>query len=243
MAAPSSDLQTLGDLTFRVLYRGAFALLEVHLRAGQSVKAQSDAMVAMDATVDVEGKMEGGLLGGIGRMFSGESFFFQTLRASRGPGVAHLAPAQPGDLLPIELDGMSTYVLQKDGFLAASEGVDISTTAQNLTRGLFSGEGFFVLKARGKGMLFAESYGAIHELDVPAGEEMIVDNGHLVAWPESMHYKLEKASSGWISSFTSGEGLVCRFRGPGKVYIQSRNPAAFGAWVRPLLPNRRSGSS
>jgi len=240
MTAPSSDLQTLEDLTFRVLYRGAFALLEAHLRHGQTIKAQSDAMVAMDATVDVEGRMEGGLLGGLGRMFSGESFFFQTLRAARGAGVAHLAPAQPGDLLPIQLDGSNSYVLQKDGFLAASEGVEISTTAQNLTKGLFSGEGFFVLKARGRGMLFVESYGAIHEMDIPAGEELIIDNGHLVAWPETLSYKLEKASSGWISSFTSGEGLVCRFRGPGKVYIQSRNPAAFGSWVRPLLPNRRS---
>jgi uncharacterized protein (TIGR00266 family) len=240
MTAPSSDLQTLEDLTFRVLYRGAFALLEVHLRHGQTIKAQSDAMVAMDATVDVEGRMEGGLLGGLGRLFSGESFFFQTLRAARGAGVAHLAPAQPGDLLPIHLDGGTPYVLQKDGFLAASEGVEITTTAQNLAKGLFGGEGFFVLKARGRGLLFTESYGAIHEMDIPAGEELIIDNGHLVAWPENVNYKLEKASSGWISSFTSGEGLVCRFRGPGKVFIQSRNPAAFGAWVRPLLPNRRS---
>jgi uncharacterized protein (TIGR00266 family) len=217
MVAPSSDLQTLGDLTFRVLYRGAFALLEVHLRHGQTVKAQSDAMVAMDATVDVEGKVEGGLLGGLGRMLSGESFFFQTLRATRGAGVVHLAPAQPGDLLPIQLNGTTAYVLQKDGFLAASEGLEISTTAQNLARGLFSGEGFFILKARGRGILFAESYGAIHELDVSSGEEILVDNGHLVAWPETMDYSLEKASRGWISSFTSGEGLVCRFRGPGKV--------------------------
>jgi uncharacterized protein (TIGR00266 family) len=149
-----------------------------------------------------------------------------------------LAPAQPGDLLPIHLDGSQAYLLQKDGFLAASEGVEISTTAQNLTSGLFSGEGFFVLKASGRGMLFAESYGAIHGLEVPAGEEMIVDNGHLVAWPQGMHYNIEKASSGWISSFTSGEGLVCRFRGPGTVYIQSRNPNAFGAWLRPLIPSK-----
>ncbi len=241
MTATSSDLETREDLTYRVLYRGAFALLEVHLRPQQSIKAQSDAMVAMDATVDVEGRLEGGLLGGLGRLFSGESFFFQTLRATRGAGVTHLAPAQPGDLLPIHLDGSTGYILQKDGFLAASEGVEISTTAQNLTKGLFSGEGFFVLKAHGRGMLFAESYGAIHEIDLPAGEEMIIDNGHLVAWPEGMNYKLEKASSGWISSLTSGEGLICRFRGPGKIYIQSRNPSAFAGWLRHLLPNQQRG--
>lgn len=239
MDAATTELTTREGLTYRVRFRGAFALLEVHLQAKQRIKAQSDAMVAMDPTVDVEGKLEGGLLGGLGRMLSGESFFFQTLTAHRGAGMALLAPAQPGDLVPIPLDGRTGYILQKDGFLAATDEVEISTAAQNLARGLFSGEGFFVLKARGRGMLFAESYGAVHALEVGAGEEMIVDNGHLVAWPEDMQYSIEKASSGWISSFTSGEGLVCRFRGPGTVYIQTRNPKAFGSWLSPLLPARR----
>ncbi len=240
MAADRTEFISRSDLSYRVSFRGAFALLEVQLRAGQAIKAQSDAMVAMDPTIDVEGRLEGGLLGGIGRIFSGETFFFQTLKASRGAGTALLAPAQPGDLVPIALDGSQGYILQKDGFLAATEGVEITTTAQNLARGLFSGEGFFVLKARGHGMLFAESYGAIHPIEIPAGQEMIIDNGHLVAWPETMHYSLEKASAGWISSFTSGEGLVCRFRGPGVVYIQTRNPSAFGSWLSHLLPS--SGS-
>ena len=58
----------------------------------------------------------------------------------------------------------------------------------------------------------------------------------LVAWPEGMQYTIEKASAGFISSFTSGEGLVCRFRGPGRVLIQTRNPSGFGNWVMPFLP-------
>lgn len=241
MTELATDWETDEDLTYRVHDRGAFASLEVRLLVKQTIKAQSDAMVTMDPTIDVEGKLEGGLLGGLGRMLSGESFFFQTLRATRGAGEVLLAPAQPGDVLPIVLDGRGSYILQKDGFLAATEGVEISTTAQNLTRGLFSGEGFFVLRAGGRGMLFVESYGAIHALVLADGEEMIIDNGHLVAWPADMHYNLEKASAGWMSSFTSGEGLVCRFRGPGTVYIQTRNPAAFGAWLRPLLPSNRRG--
>ncbi|MFN4152736.1 MAG: AIM24 family protein, partial [Candidatus Sericytochromatia bacterium] len=51
------------------------------------------------------------------------------------------------------------------------------------------------------------------------------------AWPSTTSYNVEKASSGWLSSFTSGEALVCRFRGPGKIYIQTRNSASFGNWV------------
>ncbi|HER2209529.1 TPA: AIM24 family protein, partial [Streptococcus pyogenes] len=43
---------------------------------------------------------------------------------------------------------------------------------------------------------------------------------------------------GWLSSVTSGEGLVCRFRGEGTVLIQSRNPHGFGQWVKQFIPSR-----
>lgn len=226
------------DRRFEYLYRGAFTMLKVHLGAGERLKAESDAMVAMSANVSVEGKLEGGVLGGLGRMLSGEKFFFQTLAAQHGPGEVYLSPAVPGDIMDIELDGTQSYILQKDGFFAGSEDISITTKMQNLAQGIFSGEGFFVIRAGGRGTLFVSSYGAIHPLDVAPGEEMIVDNCHLVAWPESMSYTIEKAASGWISSFTSGEGLVCRFRGPGRVLIQTRNPRGFASWIRQLMPAR-----
>jgi uncharacterized protein (AIM24 family) len=69
---------------------------------------------------------------------------------------------------------------------------------------------------------------------------VMVDNNHLVAWPDYMHYEITKASSGWISSLTSGEALVCRFRGPGVVLIQTRNPGGFASWIRRLIPSKRS---
>lgn len=221
---------------FEYLHRGAFTMLKVNLKAGEKFKAESDAMVAMSPNVSVEGKLEGGVLGGLGRMFSGEKLFFQTLTAQNGPGEVYFSPAIPGDLMDIELDGTTSYTLQKDGFFAGSEGVKITTQMQNLSKGLFSGEGFFVIKASGRGTLFVSSYGAIHPFDLSAGEEIVIDNYHLVAWPEAMNFTIEKASAGWVSSLTSGEGLVCRFRGPGRVLIQTRNPMGFGSWIRQFIP-------
>lgn len=238
--APSvpPPLPSGGQDKFEYLYRGAFTMLKVNLGAGEKLKAESDAMVAMSANVAVEGKLEGGVLGGLGRMLSGEKFFFQTLTAHNGPGEVWLSPSMPGDIMEIELDGMNSYVLQKDGFFAGDEGVTITTKMQNLAQGFLSGEGFFVIKASGRGRLFISSYGAIHPIGLSPGEEIVVDNYHLVAWPEQMDYHIEKASSGWISSFTSGEGLVCRFRGPGRILIQTRNPQAFAGWLRQIMPSR-----
>ncbi|MCS7166180.1 MAG: TIGR00266 family protein [Gemmatales bacterium] len=225
-------------MKFQLIAPGPFVMLKVQLDYGESLKAESGAMIAMSDTVDVQGKAEGGILKGIARMFAGESFFFQTLVASRGPGEVLLAHAIPGEIHPIQLDGKQDYILQKDGFFAATADVDISTKVQNLWKGMFSGEGFFVLRASGVGTLFVSSYGAIHPLDLADGQEVIVDNGHLVAWPANMNYSIEKASSGWISSFTSGEGLVCRFRGPGRILIQTRNPTGFAAWLTQFLPKK-----
>ena len=226
---------TAADLNYEILYPGVYALVRVDLPRGRHLKAQSDAMVAMAPTIDVEGKMEGGLLAGLGRLMSGESFFLQTLRATRGSGSVFLAPASPGDVVALELQPGEGYVIQKDGFLACSEEVQVSTQVQNLARGLFSQEGFFILKAEGRGLIFLESYGAIHEFVLQPGEQKIVDNGHLVAWSQSMRYDLEMGNPGLIASFTSGENIVCRFSGPGRVLIQTRQPRQFGLWLSRLL--------
>lgn len=219
---------------YEILYDGAFPIVKYRLEMKERLKAESDAMIAMSPTIDVEGKMEGGLLRGVTRMLAGESFFFQYLTANRGPGEVLFGHAIPGGIIDVELDGSYEMKVQKNGFLAATEGIEVDTKMQSLGRGLFSGEGFFILNIKGQGVVFLSSYGAIHPINLEAGEQMIVDNGHLVAWTGDMQYSIEKSSNGWISSMTSGEALVCRFTGPGIVLIQTRNPGGFVSWCSSL---------
>ncbi len=218
-------------MEYEILHEDAFPIVRYHLKKGERLKAESDAMVAMSSTIDVTGGVEGGIRKGLTRMLSGEKFFFQYLTATRGDGDVLFAHAYPGGIVDVELDGTSNLIIQKDGFLASTEGVEIDTKVQNLSKGIFSKAGFFILKARGKGILFLSSYGAIHTITLDVGEEMIVDNGHLVAWSEDMDYNIEKASSNWADSIMSGECLVCRFRGPGMICIQTRNPNGFSSWI------------
>ena len=226
-------------MKYEILYPEAFPIVKFYLQRGEKIKAESDAMIGMSSTVDVEGKMEGGILGGLARKFlSGESMFFQELVANRGAGEVLIGHQLPGGILDVELDGSYGLIVQKDGFLASTEGIQVETKTQNLSQGFLSGEGFFVLNIRGRGIVFVSSYGVIHPINLDDGEEYIVDNGHLVAWTDYTNYKIEKASSGWVSSFTSGEGLVCRFRGPGIVLIQTRNPDSFASWIRSMVPAR-----
>lgn len=213
----------------------AFPLIRFEFEAGEAIKAEAGAMVAMSQGIKLSGKMDGGIGKAIGRMFSGESFFMQSIEAEQ-QGWALLATPVPGGIMELPIEAGKTMVVQKDGFLAGTTGVEVSTKVQSLLRGFLGGEGFFVVKLGGQGTAFMSSYGSIYPLDIPAGETVLVDNGHLVAWEDSMKYEMTKGAKGWISAVTSGEGFACRFTGPGRVYIQTRNPWGFGQWVFPFLP-------
>jgi len=234
----TSGLKTgVTGLKYELLYPGAYTMLKVHFQPNEQIKAEPDSMIAMHGNVDVTGGMDGGIMGGLARQFlTGESFFMQTLTASRGPGWALVGQAAPGDIQGVELNGSEEYIVQKGGYLASTEGLTVSTTFQNLAQGLGSGEGFFVIKVSGQGTLFVSSYGAIHAVDIPAGTDYIVDNHHLVAWPSHCSYNIELAAGFGLSSFTSGEMLVCRFRGPARIYIQTRNSMGFIGWLAAFVP-------
>lgn len=231
-----TQYSSAGDLSYELLYRGAYALARVDLPRGRELKAEAGAMVAMSPAIEVAGTMSGGLLGGIGRMVSGESLFLQTLTARRGAGSVYLAPVAPGDIVAMEVQPGAGLVIQRGGFLACTQGVEVSTKVQNIAQGLFSREGFFILKAEGQGLILLESFGAIHRIELGAGEQQVVDNGHLVAWSQSMRYDLELGNPGLVAAFSSGENIVCRFQGPGTILVQSRQPRQFGRWISQVLP-------
>jgi uncharacterized protein (AIM24 family) len=118
-------------------------------------------------------------------------------------------------------------------------------------RGMLSGEGLFLLTVEGRGLLLLSSIGAIHAKQLAPGEEYIVDTGHLVAFESSVEYRLEKATGraqgvggflkGIVQSALSGEGLVCRYRGPGKIYLQTRQMPSFVRQLLPFLPKAGPG--
>ena len=197
-------------------------------------------MVAMSSTVTLESGMSGG--GGVGGFFKsiaqsalgGESLFRSTFTASGGEGNVLLSPAVPGDVSVIDLRG-ETYLVQSGSYLAGSPDLQVETGVGG-AKGFFGGVGLFLLKITGNGRLFVSSFGAIHMLGLGAGEKMVVDTGHVVAFPSTMNYEVKKAAAGWVSSITSGEGLVCEFTGPGEIFIQTRNPQSFVSWLTPQLP-------
>jgi len=213
-----------------------YSFLTVTIPAGKTVKVEASAMAAMDANIKMKTKLRGGL----GRLITGESLFINEFTAEKGSGQLMIAPGAPGDLRHLSLDGNVVY-LQNSGYLASSPEVVLETKWQGMVKGFFSGESLFLIKCSGHGDLWFNSFGGILEIDVDG--EYVVDTGYIVAFEETLDYRVAPLG-GLKSFFFSGEGLVCRFSGKGKLWIQTRNVPAFGAWLYPFRPvkNRDSGS-
>src|SRR3990172_4363930 len=223
-------------MKYEVLYGPAYALGVISLDAGEQIQAETGAMVSMSDTIKIETGMKGGLMSGLKRsVLGGESFFINPCTAEQA-GQLTVAPAPPGDVLALEVAGKTLFV-QSGSFLAASPGVTLDTKWGG-GKTFFSREGLFLLKCTGSGTVFLSSYGAIHLVELAAGERYVVDTGHMVAFDESVQYDVGRAG-GWKSTLLGGEGLVCKLTGPGRFYMQTRNPQSFLDWLVPKLPGKR----
>lgn len=218
-------------------YRPSQSMARVLLQPGESVVAESGAMVGMSTNVQMQ-TQAGGLMSGLKRMFGGESFFRNTFTAAQGPGEVYFATPLCGDMVTLDMTP-NGYFVQSSSYVACSPQVNIETKVGGF-KSFFAGEGVFVLKATttvpGQQLVLG-AFGGIQELVCDG--RMIIDTGHLVAWDATLQYKVTKAADGWIASFLSGEGLVCDFEGQGRIWIQTRNPVEYGSTVGRLLPPRQ----
>eukprot|EP00898_Chlorokybus_atmophyticus_P000886 jgi/Chlat1/1799/Chrsp135S02124 len=235
---------------YTVKFDGEFAAVEVqvtHADGECSVKTEAGAMISMSEHVDFAAKVEGGFGAACLRSCcAGGSMFFMYFRlhptappSSRGDLL--LAPAAPGNTMLLHLAG-EEWLLQKGAFLACDAGITIDTRVQSLSKGLFSGAGFFIMSAKGLGRLVVASYGAIVRYDLAPGETRKIDNGYLVAWPASMQYVIGKSSRSLASSFLSSEGFATKFTGPGTVYAQTRALQNLARSLAPYLPANSASS-
>ena len=126
-------------------------------------------------------------------------------------------------------------MMQSSAFLASGPDVDLDTNWGGASS-FFGGEGMFMLKATGTGPIVFNSFGAILEIEVEDG--YTVDTGHIVAFEDTLKFSVGKFGGGLLAWFLSGEGLVCKFTGSGKLWIQTRNPQGFGEAIGSKLPMR-----
>lgn len=220
--------------------------LHVALQKGESIYCESDAMVMMEENLELKGRIQGGIGRAIMRKFAnGESFFQQRIEAVNGPGDCLLSPELPGAMAIIDV-GQNQYLLSDGAFVAATSSTEMKVKMQSLGNALFAQSGgFFVMETSGTGQVAVSGFGSMFALDVSPGKDVIIDNSHVVCWDKNLSYKVSVTTGksgglvgGIVNSLTSGEGIVLRFSGTGKVHVCSRNRSAFIGWmIREVKPS------
>ncbi|MCR4399723.1 MAG: TIGR00266 family protein [Syntrophomonadaceae bacterium] len=198
-------------------------MVEVELDPGEAVRAEAGMMMYMEQGIEMQTQV-GGVFKGLKRMVTGESFFITTFlnTGSRVARVAFAAPF-PGKIIPLDLGALGgTFIVQKDGFLCAAQGIDIDIAfTRRIGAGLFGGEGFILQRLSGEGLAFVHAGGSIVQRELQAGETLRLDTGCLVAFAPSVTYDIQFIG-GFRNVLFGGEGLFyATLTGPGRVYLQT----------------------
>ena len=221
-----------------IQYKPSYSLLVVTLEPEESLTAESGSMTYMHPAIEVKtGKREQSFWGTLSlSLIGGQSFFVNKYTAvgERGNVAFSAAPLGDIDIIPIS-DGKG-FILQKSSYLASEQGIDLDVKWEGFTKGLF-GQGLFMIRATGNGLLFINTFGAIDKHVLAPDEKLIVDNFHLVAFSETCSYVVRKFG-GLKETILGGEGLVTEITGPGEVYIQTKNIRELSDWIWTIIQPR-----
>jgi uncharacterized protein (TIGR00266 family) len=218
---------------YKIINRPDFAFLYIQIPAGEKLMVEAASMATMTPNLKMKTKMKGGF----GRLLTKESIFKNEFTAQGSEGEIGIAPAASGDMEHIQLKGNHVF-LQGAAYVASTPGVVTESKWQGFVKGFFSGNSMFLIRCSGEGDLWFNTFGAMIEIDVNG--EYVVDTGYIVAFTDGLEYSVNSVG-GYKSLFLSGEGLVCRFSGQGKVWIQTRQAPAFAGWAQKYRPSGGKG--
>ena len=207
------------------------------LENGESMITERGSMSWMSPNMKMETTSGGGLGKMLGRMFSGEALFQNRYTAQNGDGMIAFASSFPGSIVPVTITPGNGVIVQKSGFLASEEPVELSIFFQKkLGKGLFGGEGFIMQRLSGNGVVFLEIDGHAVTYDLAPGQSIVVDTGYLAYMSESCTMDVVTVP-GIKNVLFGGEGLFHTVvTGPGQVVLQTMPISAVASTLMPYFP-------
>ncbi|UCG37484.1 MAG: TIGR00266 family protein [Candidatus Bathyarchaeota archaeon] len=225
-------------MEYSIKYKPSYSMVVVNLDPGETITAESGALTYMTPNIEVKTRRrEKSILGSIGlKLIGRQSFWVNDYNAMQSKGEVAFVSAPVGDIETLEVKPNQGYVVQKAAYIASTQDVELDIQWQGFTKGLF-GQGLFMIKVTGDGKMFINTFGAIDKHTLGPDQQLVVDNFHLVAFSDTCAYKVKKFG-GLKETLLGGEGLVTEIKGPGDVYIQTKNLREFVDWLWTLLEPR-----
>ena len=193
-----------------------------YLESGEQMITERGSMSWMSPNMKMETTSNGGIGKALGRMFAGEALFQNRYTAEGGNGLIAFASSFPGQIMARQISPGNELIVQKQGFLAAEAGVELSVFFQKkLGSGFFGGEGFIMQRLSGQGMAFLEFDGHVVQYDLQPGQQIVVDTGYLAAMESTCSMEI-KTVPGLKNMVFGGEGVFNTVvTGPGRIWLQT----------------------
>jgi uncharacterized protein (AIM24 family) len=187
------------------------------LAPGEAVLADYDAMLSASYGVLIEVRPKGGA--------RGRKTHPTLFTAPAEGGWVDVAPALPGEVYTLELEGTSGWCVARGSWLAASSTIYQDPNWQGF-RSMFGPEAGFIEHVSGQGSVVLTSCGALDVVNLEAGAAITVAPGCVVAYTDTAQTRLRAVSQSLNQSIRTGEGLLLDFAGPGQLLTQTRKPQA-----------------
>lgn len=195
----------------------------------ESLVVESGSMVSIRGPFSMEAGTQNGIVSAFQRlMFAKESFFQTSFKAEEDDCELKLSHGMPGQMKIINMD-KQCFLLKSGAFVASEESISTDTKWTG-SKTLFGSDGVMTLQATGSGVLLIGGYGDVEELVLEENEHMVVSSGHILAWEDTVSFNPTILKS-LKNALFSGTNVVINLKGPGTIYIQSRDPRRIAEWL------------
>lgn len=224
--------------------KSSLPVLEIELNPGERIVAETGQLSWMTQGIELHtthaAAGSSGFLGAIGRALSGGGLFMTEYSAPYQAGLVAFAAQIPGEIEEVQIPPGRAYMVHKHGFLAATEGVSLSTAMQrSLGAGIFGGNGFLLQRIEGPCTAWVELGGEIITRDLRPGEVLRVHPGHVGMFEDSVRFDITTISG--LRNIFFGDGLfLAELTGPGRVWLQTLTLPNLAHALAPYLRAERT---
>jgi uncharacterized protein (AIM24 family) len=205
------------------------AIFEVHQVEGvhyvdmildnETVRAEAGALAYLKGDIRVRSKLIPSIPSAIKSVLAMQAVYRPTYS---GSGVVTLLSSL-GGFHVMNLDDDS-WILERGTYWASEGSVDVSFHRVGMWTAFRAGEPIIYLQTevKGSGKVAVRTRGPIEELILAEGQKVAVDGKSVIGWSSDVRFRVRRSTENFFGKFTSGQGRLRVFFGPGRVFI---NPA------------------
>jgi uncharacterized protein (AIM24 family) len=133
-----------------------------------------------------------------------------------------------------------TWILDRGAYWASEGAVQVGFRREPILTSFWAGEGLVYLETqvRGEGKVVITTRGPVNEIELRKGSRFVAEGNCVIARTGDVSFRVRRPTTNWLGRFTSGEGWLRVFEGPGRLLL---NPAPYWRY-RVFNDARRSDS-